>query len=312
MLLRSLRYSNAAVRRAQNLFEDATSLLLVGSLRSQAQKPSSMKGTINMALSNVCRMGGMATLVAVLAAAPTVAWADDAADILKAMSQYLANQENLSLSFDSDVEVITPEVQKIQFASSSQLVMSRPDKIHARRTGGYADVEIVFDGKTVTVSGKNVKVTGYVQLDAAGSVDQLVDRLRDAYGIEIPGADLLASNAYEVLTSDVISGAHIGRGVIDGVECEHLAFRGRDTDWQIWVQVGDRPLPRKYVITSKAVAGAPEYTVIIKEWKTDERPNANDFVFTPPAGVEKLDLKALHSWDEIPPETQAMAKGDQK
>jgi len=265
-----------------------------------------------MALSNVCRMGGMATLVAVLAAAPTVAWADDAADILKAMSQYLANQENLSLSFDSDVEVITPEVQKIQFASSSQLVMSRPDKIHARRTGGYADVEIVFDGKTVTVSGKNVKVTGYVQLDAAGSVDQLVDRLRDAYGIEIPGADLLASNAYEVLTSDVISGAHIGRGVIDGVECEHLAFRGRDTDWQIWVQVGDRPLPRKYVITSKAVAGAPEYTVIIKEWKTDERPNANDFVFTPPAGVEKLDLKALHSWDEIPPETQAMAKGDQK
>jgi hypothetical protein len=89
----------------------------------------------------------------------------------------------------------------------------------------------------------------------------------------------------------MISGAHIGRGVIEGVECEHLAFRGRDTDWQIWVQLGDRPLPRKCVITSKAVAAAPEYTVVIKEWKTDDQPSAADFVCTPPAGARSLILR---------------------
>ena len=104
-----------------------------------------------MGLSNACRMGGMAVLATALAVAPNVVWADDATDILRAMSQYLASQKNLSVSFDSDVEVITPDVQKIQFASSSKLEMSRPDKLHARRTGGYADVEVVFDGKTATV-----------------------------------------------------------------------------------------------------------------------------------------------------------------
>lgn len=127
--------------------------------------------------------------------------------------------------------------------------------------------------------------------------------------MDLPGADLLVANSYEVLTSDVISSAHIGRGVIDGVECEHLAFRGKDTDWQIWIQVGDHPLPRKYVITSKAVAAAPEYTVVIREWKTDAQPSARDFVFTPPAGAQKLDANALAGWDEIPPET---AKGGQE
>ena len=39
----------------------------------------------------------------------------------------------------------------------------------------------------------------------------------------------------------VLEAKHIGRGVVEGVECEHLAFRNLDTDWQIWVEVGDRP-----------------------------------------------------------------------
>jgi hypothetical protein len=116
-------------------------------------------------------MAVMALVAAAMAAAPTVVWADDAKEILKSMSQYLANQKNLSASFDSDIEVITPEVQKIQFASSGHLEISRPNKIRASRTGGYADVEIIFDGKTATVYGKNLN--GYVQIDAPGSVDQL-------------------------------------------------------------------------------------------------------------------------------------------
>src|SRR5262249_39480876 len=151
----------------------SVSALFVARTKTNA---ASMKGRTDMALSHVCRMCGMVLLATALAAAPTVVRADDATNILKAMSQYLANQKNLSVSFDSDIEVITPEVQKIQFASSSQLEMSRPDKLHARRTGGYADVEVVFDGKTATVYGKNANVNGYVQVDAPGSVDELVDR----------------------------------------------------------------------------------------------------------------------------------------
>ena len=90
-------------------------------------------------------------------AAPTAhAGDDDALKILKGMSDYLASQKTISLSFDADIEVITPEIQKIQFASSGQVLLSRPDKLRATRTGGYADVEFVFDGKTVSVLGKNM------------------------------------------------------------------------------------------------------------------------------------------------------------
>ena len=86
----------------------------------------------------ICMMALFVTAFA--AGRPTLAQADDANKILKAMSDYLGSQKNLSASFDSDLEVITPQIEKIQFASSGQLEISRPDKFHGSRTGGYADV----------------------------------------------------------------------------------------------------------------------------------------------------------------------------
>jgi hypothetical protein len=223
------------------------------------------------------------------------------------MSDYIASQKNISLTFDSDVEVITSDVEKIQFSSSGKVVLSRPDKLRVTRTGGYADVEIVFDGKTVSALGKNIGA--FAQMEAAGSIDQLIAGLRSGNVISAPGADFLGTHVADELLAGVIVAKHIGRGVVDGVECEHLAFRNLDVDWQLWVEVGDRPIPRKYVITSKTVGAAPQYTLRIKEWKTDAPVAADAFVFTPPQGTNKVALDQLANFDEIP---QGVVTGGKK
>jgi hypothetical protein len=233
--------------------------------------------------------------------------ADDAAMVLKAMTDYIAAQKSISATFDSDVEVVTPELEKIQFASSGKFQLSRPDKLRISRTGGYADVQLVYDGKTVSIYGNNAKA--YAQADLAGTIDQLVDLIQVKSGAAMPGMDLLLSNAYDEMMSNVILGMHVGQGVIDGVECEHLAFRGADTDWQIWIESGARPVPRKYVITSKTIAGAPQYTLRIKGWNTDVVADADAFVFKPPADAMKasLDSDIMVEFDELPPGTSAGA-----
>ena len=227
------------------------------------------------------------------------AHAQDAGKIVKAMADYVAGQQTISMTFDSDIEVITSELQKIQFTSSGQVLLSRPDKLRATRAGGYADVELVFDGKTATVLGKNIN--SFAQADAPGTVDQLIDRLRDQYNVAMPGADLLLTRVNDELMADVIDAKHIGHGVVDGVECEHLAFRNPDLDWQLWVEIGPQPIPRKYVITNKAVTGAPQYTLRIKEWRTDAQVAADAFSFRPPADARKVEFTALREIDEIPP-----------
>jgi hypothetical protein len=258
-------------------------------------------------LTRPCAFFGAATAMLLLAATAT-ARADDAGKILKSMTDYLGSQKTLSASFDSSIEVITAELEKIQFASSGQMKMSRPDKLRIRRTGGYADVELVYDGKTISIYGNNAK--SYVQADAPGTVDQMIDAVQAKSGVGMPGTDLLLSDAYDELTATAIDGKHIGIGLIDGVECEHLAFRTPDTDWQIWVETGAKPVPRKYVITSKTLAGAPQYTLRIRDWKTDAFADADTFVFKPPAGATKVDLDsaAMAEFDELPPGTPSGVK----
>jgi hypothetical protein len=253
-------------------------------------------------------LASTALVTAFIAFAAQSARADDAAKFLKAMTDYTAAQKSISATFDSDIEVVTPELEKIQFTSSGKLQLTRPDKLRISRTGGYTDVQLVYDGKTVSIYGNNAKA--YAQTDLAGTIDQLVDVIQAKSGAAMPGTDLLLSNAYDELMSNVILASHIGQGVIDGVECEHLAFRGVDTDWQIWIESGARPVPRKYVITSKTVAGAPQYTLRIKDWKTDAISEADAFVFKPPPGVTKVDLDSdvMAEFDELPPGTPSGAK----
>jgi hypothetical protein len=238
--------------------------------------------------------------VATLSTAPARAQpqASDAKSFLKAMSDYVSSQKTIQLKFDSDIEVITPQLEKIQFTNSGEALLSRPDKLRAHRVGGYADVSLYFDGKTASVFGKHIN--SYAQFDAPGTVDQLIEALRAGHGIALPGADLLLSNSYDVLVAGVMESKHIGRGVIDGRECEHLAFRNFDTDWQLWVEVGEKPIPRKLVITTKTLNSAPQYTLRVKDWKTGVQLAPDAFAFVPPAGAKKLSPDALIELDELP------------
>src|SRR5690348_8046633 len=79
------------------------------------------------------------------------AWTQDgeAMKILKTMSDYVVSQKSFSAKYDTDIEVITPAIQKIQFASSGEVLVDRPGRIRVARKGGYSDIELVFDGKTV-------------------------------------------------------------------------------------------------------------------------------------------------------------------
>lgn len=223
---------------------------------------------------------------------------DAAKAILKSMSDYVSSQKKIEFTIDSSIEVITPQLEKIQFTNTSNALLSRPDKFRVHRVSGHTDVEMYFDGKTVSIYGK--EINAYAQFEAPGNIDQLIAILRAGHGVAFAGSDLLLSNSYEVLVADVMEAKHIGRGIIDGRECEHLAFRNFDTDWQLWVEVGDKPIPRKLVISSKTINSAPQYTLRVSSWNTDINPAPDAFIFIPPENAQKIESDALIMFDELP------------
>ena len=222
----------------------------------------------------------------------------DAKRLLKAMSDYMAAQKAISFEYDAILEVVTNDDQKLALASSGSVTLKRPDKVRATRSGGFADVEMSFDGKTMTLLGKNLNI--YAQQDVPGTVDHLIDELRVKYNRPLPAADLLLSDSYDALMLDVVDVKDLGSGVIGGVECDYLAFRKKEVDWQIWIAQGERPYPCRYVITSKFMDGGPEYTIQTRDWMTGDEVAAADFSFKNPTDARKVDLKNLEGTDALP------------
>ena len=268
------------------LLSAAVSTLIVGPALSSCSKPAEQNAATEQNAS--------AQLPAEQGAPGQDVSTQNAKALLKAMSDYLAAQKAISLAYDSVFEVVTKDKQKLQLATSGTVDLSRPDKIHTTRQSGFSDTEMTFDGKTVTILGKGKNA--YVQAEQPGTIDQLIDALREKFHRPLPGADLLSSNVYDGLMADVTDVKDLGSGVINGEECDHIAFRAKDTDWQIWIAQGAAPHPCRYVITSKDVDQAPQFTLTIRDWKTGGGP-AN-FTFTPPAGATKMDAKDLETLKE--------------
>jgi hypothetical protein len=234
------------------------------------------------------------------AAAMSAGQADvaDAKRLLKAMSDYLAAQKAISFDYDTNLEIVSPQKQKVGLASSGTAILNRPDKLRITRNGGFANMEMVFDGKTLTLLGKNSNL--YAQLEAPGTIDHLVDTLRDKYHRPVPGADLLISDPYDQLMPLVTEARDLGSGVIRGTECDHLAFRTKDVDWQIWIAQGARPYPCRYVITSPKVAGSPEYALDIRGWKAGSEVAPDSFTLQIPPNAKKLNPAEVPDLNDIP------------
>ena len=215
----------------------------------------------------------------------------DVDQTLKSMSDFLAANKSFSVKADIDFEVVANAGQKLQLSSSAALTVARPVGLYMERSGIFADVQLYFDGKSLTAYNK--RNNAYAQLAVAGSNDDAILAYEFEAGIPAPGADLLFSNPYAVLSGGVDSARYIGTTRIDGIECYHLAFREDNVDWQIWVQTGESPLPMKYVITSTWDAFAPQYEIRFHDWNLKPKIARDQFDFKPPKDATKVDLSTF-------------------
>jgi hypothetical protein len=221
----------------------------------------------------------------------------DADEILRAMSKHLAGLKTFSVSADISNEILSTEGQKLQFNASSNLLIERPSHFFATRQGRFADAVMTYDGAKLTLHGKTLNA--YVQKDLVGSVDDAIRAVEQGAEVTMPAADLLLTDSYAALTSTVVSSGYYGRAVVGGVETHHLGFRTPKVDWQIWVKADGEPLPMKYVITTKWMTGAPQYSIQLSNWNTKPVIPPAAFTFIPPKGAVKVEALPVDETGEI-------------
>ena len=215
--------------------------------------------------------------------------------LLKASTDFLASQQRFSAFTHSTIEAVLTSGQKLQFDHYVELVAQRPNKLRARRIGDLVDQDFYYDGKSLTLYNPGEKY--YATVEAPGTIEEMLDFARETLDIVGPAGDLVYRNAFDILMQDVTNGFVVGKGIVEGILCDHLAFRSPHVDWQIWIEDGDRPLPRKLVITSRDVANAPQFQVVMSEWNLAPETGATLFKFMPNKGHEQIDFLPIDDGD---------------
>jgi len=253
-----------------------------------------MKLTVMKQVVRISRESAVAIALLLAAALPQTAPAQTdgvtpaAMQLLKASTDFLARQQRFSLDTASSIDVVLPSGQKVQFDHTAKVSVERPNKLRAERTGDMVDQVFYYDGKSLTLHNPYGKY--YATIAAPGTLEEMLDFARTKLDVVAPAGDLLYKNAYDILMQNVTSGFMVGKGVVEGVRCDHLAFRAPDVDWQIWIEDGARPLVRKLVITSQDMLNVPQFTVVVKHWNLKPKFSDSNFSYKPSHWPQKVDF----------------------
>jgi hypothetical protein len=215
----------------------------------------------------------------------------EAKTLLRASTDYVAGLKQFSIDTRNTLEVVLVSGQKIQFDHGVKVAVERPNKLRAQRTGDLVDQDFYYDGKSLTLHNPSEKV--FATVPVPGTLEEALDHARTKLDIVAPASDFIYKNAYDLLMQDVTDGFVVGKALIEGVRCDHLAFRSPHADWQIWIQEGAKPLPRKIVITTRDIVNAPQFAVVMTKWDVAPRLSDRLFSFKPPADAKKLDFLPL-------------------
>jgi hypothetical protein len=224
-----------------------------------------------------------------VAQTPAPAAAANAAAI-KALTDMAAYLRSLK-AFQVESAITTDEVeddgQLIQYTAKINFVVEMPNKLLVNASGDRNERTFIYDGNTFTMFARRLGY--YATVPAPPTLGELDDALSDNYGIELPLADLFRFGSPNWKGADIKAAMDVGPSEISGITCEHYAFRQDDVDWQVWIQKGEYPLPRKLVITTTTDASRPQHTATYT-WNLAPSYNQESFTFVPPSGASKIVL----------------------
>jgi hypothetical protein len=211
----------------------------------------------------------------------------DAMTALTKMGTYLRSLNAFQIESTSTRDDVLENGQLVTLDNKVNFLVRFPDRLRVEVTSPQQHRLYLYNGKDFTVFAERVNY--YATVPAPATVGKLAIELDERYGIEIPLEDLFFWGTPQSKEKDITGAADIGPSEIGGVTCEHYAFRQKGLDWQVWIQLGDYPLPRKLVLTTLTDDARPQYTTTMT-WNLAPSYNEAAFEFNPPPDVHKIDI----------------------
>ena len=208
-----------------------------------------------------------------------------AMDALNQMGAYLRSLKDFQVRAAVTSEEVLTDGEKLTFAHTTEILAVSPNKLRIDIQGDQKSRLFLYDGKTFTLFARRAGY--YATVDAPPTIGELIDVASDKYGIELPLLDLFLWGGPRASSNEITEATDFGPGDVGGITCEHYAFRQPGLDWQVWVQLGDHPLPKKLILTTTTDDARPQHVSVLT-WNLAPSYNDAAFVFDPPTDAHKI------------------------
>lgn len=206
--------------------------------------------------------------------------------IVRRMCDYLKSQQRFSYRAEVTDDRVYTGGKKLQYAFELETFVERPDKLRVNAEGDRIDKQFFYDGKTLTLYSPAAKV--YATVEAPSEIEGALEKANSDLKLRVALADLASPKLCEHLAKGQRHALYVGPSRVRGVPTDHLAFDRDDIQFQIWVETGTKPLPRKVVITQKNLPASPQWTAYLQDWNVSPQLKPGLFTFEAPTGVQKI------------------------
>lgn len=214
-------------------------------------------------------------------------------EVIRAMSETLRAAERIRFRAEIEFDEVLDDGQRIQFAGATSVKLRKPNGLSVDYRDDVSAKKLWYDGSSLTLYDPFHDV--YASAAAPPEVGEAVDRFELEYGVSFPLATLVLGNPYETVISRALRGTYLGLHDVSGTACHHVAFVGENVDFQLWVEQGERALPRKLVVIYKQEPGFPQYEAKLLDWDLDAKLSDADFRRQVPAEAVATSFLAIRA-----------------
>jgi hypothetical protein len=221
-------------------------------------------------------------------------------DILTRMTEFISGASAFTIVANMGHQVLQKDGQTLEFGSNITATLQRPSQANVRFDNRDGDsVTIILDGDTISVYSIIGDAHVYDTTPQPGDIDASFVFLAEQLGTPDQLNHFFSIDLTESMKRLVKSGYYVGEATIAGILCDNLALRNDDDDVQLWVAKGDKPVPRRIVVTYKNLEGQPQFRAEFEEWNFSPNFSETIFSYSPPAHADRINFFRDSLADEL-------------
>lgn len=213
-----------------------------------------------------------------------------AVSAVQRMRAHLKSLESFEVRANATLEEPIDASTKVEFENQVRYDYRAPNRLFASWVSDRQNRRLYYDGRRLTLVSPALGY--YASTEMTGSVAEVLQRASERFGIVFPLPDLFLWAWSSEPVQGVSRAVYVGPATIAGTPTDQYLFTQGDVDWQVWIQRGTTPFPRKIVITDRTDPANPSYSALL-QWNPNVPLSDDHFAFAAPPGAGRIEMVRL-------------------